>query len=63
MGCILDSMNKTIIMFFVLVFGLLGGYLPTLFGEDLFSLWGILGSTLGGFFGIWVGVVISKRFG
>ncbi|MEI6054205.1 MAG: hypothetical protein WCQ49_02425 [Candidatus Saccharibacteria bacterium] len=56
-------MNKTIILFFVLVFGLIGGYLPTIFGEDIFSLWGILGSTIGGFFGIWLGYLLSKRVG
>ena len=62
LSCILNSMNKTIIMFFVLAFGLIGGYLPTLLGEDIFSLWEILGSTVGGFIGIWVGVLASKRF-
>jgi len=57
-------MSKTIILFFVTVFGLIGSFAPMLFGiNDFFSVWGILGSTIGGLFGIWVGVVVSKRFG
>lgn len=57
-------MSKTIILFFATVFGLVGSFIPMLFGNnDFFSAWAILGSTIGGLFGIWVGVVVSKRFG
>ena len=39
------------------VFGILGAYVPVLFGDnDLLSGWSILGGMVGGFFGIWVGV-------
>jgi hypothetical protein len=37
----------------IAVFGTIGGYLPSLFGASYFSLWGILGSAIGGLFGIW----------
>jgi hypothetical protein len=57
-------MNKRIILLFATVFGVLGGYLPTVFGDtDPLSGWSILGGLLGGFFGIWLGVVVSKRWG
>ena len=55
-------MNKTVIMFFTIIFSLIGGYLPVLFGDSFFGIWGILGGFVGGIFGIWVGVVISKRY-
>jgi len=58
-----NDMNKTIIMFFTIVFGLAGSYLPMLFGNyDIFSVWSILGGLVFGFFGIWFGVMASKRF-
>jgi len=59
-------MNKTIIMFFMVIFSILGGCLPMLFGggvEDTIGGWGILGGLVGGLFGVWVGVVVSKRVG
>ena len=55
-------MNKTIIMFFTIIFSLVGGYLPVLFGDSIFGIWGILGGFVGGVLGILVGVVVSKRF-
>ena len=57
-----NRMNKTVIMFFTIVFSLIGGYLPILFGDSIFGVWGILGGFVGGILGIWIGVVISKRF-
>jgi hypothetical protein len=57
-------MNKRVLLFFATVFGILGGYLPMLFGDsNLFDIWGILGGLVGGFFGIWLGVYVSKRWG
>jgi drug/metabolite transporter superfamily protein YnfA len=56
-------MNKAVILLFATIFELAGSFLPMLFGNnDLFSAWGILGGVVGGIFGIWVGVVISKRY-
>jgi hypothetical protein len=57
-----NCMNKSVIMFFTIVFSLIGGYLPVLFGDSIFSLWGILGGFVGGILGIWIGAVVSKRF-
>jgi len=57
-------MNKKVILFFATVFSIVGGYLPTLFGDTaLLDGWSILGGLIGGFFGIWLGVVASKRWG
>jgi hypothetical protein len=44
-----------------MIFGIIGAYVPVLFGDTgLLSGWSILGSTIGGFFGIWVGYKIVK---
>jgi len=57
-------MNRKMLIFFSLIFGAIGAYLPTLFGDtELFDGWSILGGLVGGLFGIWVGVFISKRWG
>ena len=39
----------------------LGGMLPWLWHDSMFSLWGILLSTLGGVAGTWAGWSISRR--
>ena len=57
-------MNKKVILLFATVFGIVGGYLPVLFGDsNPFDGWSILGGFVGGIFGIWLGVVVSKRLG
>ncbi len=57
-------MNKKLILFFASAGGLAGGYLPYLFGDhNMFDIWSILGGLVGGFAGIWLGVIISKRIG
>lgn len=44
------------------IFGIVGAYVPVMFGDsDPLSGWSILGSVIGGFFGIWVGVRTYKR--
>jgi hypothetical protein len=60
-------MNRSVILFFATAFELAGNFAPMLFGvNDLLSssgiLWSILGGLVGGVFGVWVGVVVSKRF-
>lgn len=56
-------MNKAIIMFFTVVFGLAGNFFPYLVGEsEMFSGWCILGGFIGGLFGIWIGVTVAKKF-
>lgn len=46
---------------FITIFGAIGAYLPSLLGANGFSVWGIIGSTIGGLFGIWIAVKISKN--
>jgi hypothetical protein len=58
------TMNKTVILLFATIGGIVGGYAPVLFGDnELLDGWGILSSTIGGIVGIWLGVVVSKRLG
>lgn len=57
-------MNKKLLLFMAFVFGLIGAYVPVLWGDnDLLSGGSIIFSLVGGLFGIWLGVVLSKRFG
>lgn len=57
-------MNKRTILLFASVFGFIGAYVPVLFGDtDMLSGWSILGGLIGGLFGIWLGVAVSKRWG
>lgn len=57
-------MNKKTIYLFAGIFGTLGAYLPVLAGIDNgFGGWSILSGLTGGLFGIWVAVVLQKRFG
>ena len=39
--------------------GVVGGYLPILFGAGSFSGWSLLGGFVGGIVGIWVGYKLS----
>ena len=57
-------MNKKVILLIATIGGIAGGYLPVLFGDnDPLGGWSILCGTLGGLVGIWLGVVLSKRYG
>jgi hypothetical protein len=57
-------MDKKAILFFATIFSMIGGYLPMLFGDnDLLSGWAILGGLVGGIVGIWLGVIVMKRWG
>lgn len=56
-------MNKKLISFMAVLGGLVGGYIPVLFGDNDLDGWSILGGLIGGFVGIWLGVVLSKRYG
>ena len=55
-------MNKTILYTCITIFGGIGGYLPTVFGDSsMFSGWSILGSTVGGVIGIFAAKWLSDR--
>ncbi len=50
-------MSKTTLGIGATIGGLIGGYIPVLFGQSDFSLWSILGSTIGGI----IGIIIARR--
>lgn len=52
-------MNKGLLLLTSGFFGAVGGYLPVLFGANGFSGWSVLGSFIGGMFGIWAGVKLA----
>jgi outer membrane lipoprotein SlyB len=56
-------MSKKGVMAGALIGGVVGSYVPTLFGDSLLGGWSILGSVVGGLVGIWLAVWISKRYG
>jgi uncharacterized membrane protein YfcA len=57
-------MNKTIIIISLTVFSIVFNFIPYLWGDtNPFGGWAILTSTIGGLFGIWLGVWVSKRIG
>jgi hypothetical protein len=57
-------MNKNLILVLATIFSILGSYLPVLFGDsNFFDGWSVLGGFLGGLFGIWLAVWLSKRYG
>ena len=55
-------MNKVLIFAGATIVGVAGAYVPQLFGDtQLLSGWSILGSTIGGLVGIWLGYKLAKR--
>jgi uncharacterized membrane protein len=56
-------MNKTLLLTMATIGGAVGGYIPVLFGDNsMLDGWSILCGLVGGLLGIWLGVVLSKRF-
>ena len=54
-------MYKLFITLGATIGGIAGGYAPMLFGEtDIFSVWGILGSVIGGIAGILLGYKLAS---
>jgi len=57
-------MNKKVILFFAMVFSIVGAYVPMLWGDNnMLGGWSIFMGFVGGIFGIWLGAVLSKRYG
>ncbi len=55
-------MYKLLVLTGATIGGIAGAYVPVLFGDnDLLSGWSILGSTVGGLVGIWLGYLLAKR--
>lgn len=45
---------KSVLMAGVLLGSVIGGGIPSLFGAGLFSMWGVVGSTVGAILGLWI---------
>lgn len=57
-------MNKRVIMLFAIIFGGFGSYVPVLLGDTNFlDGWSVVGGFVGGIFGVWLGVIVSTRWG
>jgi hypothetical protein len=46
--------SKTIVMLGMVIGSTVGGYIPSLFHAGFLSIWGVVGSAIGGLLGIWV---------
>ena len=53
-------MRKQMIWFGMFVGSAIGGYIPSLWGADYFSIWGVIFTAAGGIAGIWLGYKISS---
>jgi uncharacterized membrane protein YeaQ/YmgE (transglycosylase-associated protein family) len=47
--------TKTLVFLGMFIGSIVGGYLPSLWGADIFSMWSLVLSAVGGLLGIWVG--------
>jgi hypothetical protein len=47
--------TKTLVMTGLIIGSTLGGYFPSIFGQDVFSVWGIIGTAIGGILGVYLG--------
>jgi len=54
--------GKKLIWLGAIVGSTLGGMLPGLWHASMFSLWGLIFSTVGGLLGIWAGWRLSQGF-
>ena len=52
--------SKRIIWLFAGIGGLIGGYIPALWGAGIFSMSSIIFNTLGAILGIWIGFKLSR---
>jgi len=52
-------MNKGLMWISITVGGLIGSYIPVLFGSGSLSGWSILGGGVGGLAGIWAAVKLN----
>ncbi len=52
--------EKRLIWFGVIVGSTLGGLVPSLWHASMWSLWGLVFSTIGGLLGIWAGWKVGR---
>ena len=53
--------RKTLILIFMSIGSAAGGYLPMLWGDNMFSMTSVFLTALGGFLGIYIGFKISQN--
>jgi hypothetical protein len=53
-------MSKALLYGSVLIFSIIGGYIPALWHAGFFSVWGIIGGLVGTVFGIWLAIKINN---
>jgi hypothetical protein len=51
--------TKSWVTLLVIIGSIIGGYIPTLFGVSILSLWGLIASAIGGIIGIWIGLKLG----
>ena len=54
--------DKKMVMLGMTIGSMIGGFIPTLLGADIFSLWGVVGTLVGGLIGIWAGFSLKNLF-
>lgn len=52
--------TKSLVWVGAIAGGYIGGYIPTLWGAGMISFSGIIGNTIGGILGIWIGYKVSQ---
>jgi uncharacterized membrane protein YeaQ/YmgE (transglycosylase-associated protein family) len=52
---------KGLIYLGITVGGIIGSYIPVLFGQDGFSFISLVGGTIGSFVGLWAGYKIGQN--
>lgn len=53
---------KTLVWIGIFIGSTLGGLVPMLWGAEMLSFSSIIGSVIGGLFGIWVAYKVSQRW-
>lgn len=54
--------QKTLIYISIAIFGIIGGWIGSVIDNgSIFGMWGIIGSTLGGLLGIWIGFKLGSN--
>lgn len=54
--------RAALVMLGMTVGSILGGYIPAIFGVDLFSFWSIIFNAIGGILGIWIAFKLTEGF-
>lgn len=54
--------RKALVMIGMVIGSYAGGYIPVLFGADLFSYTSIIGNAIGGIIGLWIAYKLTVGF-